>query len=116
QRPYELKKRTAIELERALRTPPTPPSQVTQATVKPEARSQKRSQAARDIDAVVLMAMERMPDDRYASVEQLADDVRRVLEHRPVRARTQTWTYRAQKFVRRNAASVATAALVVVLI
>jgi tetratricopeptide (TPR) repeat protein len=96
-RPYELTKRTAIELERALRTPPAAPG-------------------FGDIDAVALMAMERLPDDRYSSVAQLADDVRRVLAHRPVRARTQTWTYRAQKFVRRNAATVATAALVIVLI
>jgi len=120
QRPYTLTKRTAIELERALRTPPKPPSQVSRAAVPflPSGfwlNNLQRS-TERDIDAVALMAMERMPDDRYASVEQLADDVRRVLEHRPVRARTQTWTYRAQKFVRRNAASVATAVLVVVLI
>ena len=98
QRPYDLKKRSVFELERALRTPPPPPT------------------GSSDIDAVALMAMERQPDDRYSSVEQLADDVRRVLEHRPVRARTQTWTYRAQKFVRRNAASVTTAALVVILV
>jgi serine/threonine protein kinase/tetratricopeptide (TPR) repeat protein len=123
-RPYELKKRTAIELERAMRTPPTPPSQVSRTGGNPEANNQKPKTGAavlqrgteRDIDAVALMAMERLPDDRYASVEQLADDVRRVLEHRPVRARTQTWTYRAEKFVRRNAGGVATAALVVVLI
>jgi len=120
QRPYELKKRTAIELERAMRTPPTPPSQVSRARVPflPSGfwlNNLQRS-TERDLDAVALMAMERMPDDRYASVEQLADDVRCVLEHRPVRARTQTWTYRAQKFVRRNAASVTTAALVAVLI
>src|SRR6185436_1623278 len=55
-------------------------------------------------------------DDRYTSVEQLADDVRRVIERRPVRARTQTLRYRASRFVRRNAGSVATAALVLVLI
>jgi len=96
-RPYELEKRTSIELERALRTPPPAPG-------------------LGDIDAVALMAMERQPDDRYASVEQLADDVRRVLDRRPVRARTQTWRYRAGRFVRRNAASVATAALILVLI
>src|SRR6185503_313097 len=64
-RPYELKKRTAIELDRALRTPPTAPG-------------------FGDIDAVALMAMERLPNDRYGSVAQLADDVRCVLEDRPV--------------------------------
>ncbi len=107
-RPYELKKRTAMELDRALRSPLTPPSRL-------EPRSGPLTplgQIARDIDAVALMAMERRPDDRYSSVEQLADDVRRVIEHRPVRARQQTWTYRGTKFVRRHAIGVTTVALV----
>ena len=106
-RPYELKKRTAMELERALRAPVTPPSQL-------DPRSGPLTplgQIARDLDAVALMAMERRPDDRYSSVEQLADDVRRALEHRPVRARAQTWSYRGLKFVRRHALGVGTAAL-----
>jgi len=110
-RPYDLKKRTTLELERALRSSPLPPSRVAS-----DAAGSSRSAASRDLDAVVLMAMEQRPDDRYASVEQFADDVRRVTEHRPVRARTQTWPYRAQTFVRRHAAAVATAAMVVVLI
>ena len=120
QRPYELKKRTAIELERAMRTPPTPPSQVSRSRVPFLASgfwpNNLQRSTERDIDAVALMAMERMPDDRYASVEQLADDIRRVLEHRPIRARTQTWTYRAERFVRRHAAAVATAGLIAGLI
>ncbi|HUU35828.1 MAG TPA: serine/threonine-protein kinase, partial [Vicinamibacterales bacterium] len=110
-RPYELQKRTALELERALRTPPKPPSQI-----DPAAASTFVRRGSNDIDAVALMAMERQPDDRYASVEQLADDVRRVIECRPVRARTQTWAYRSRRFVRRNAAAVATATLVALLL
>jgi serine/threonine protein kinase/tetratricopeptide (TPR) repeat protein len=106
-RPYELAKRTHVELERALRTPPLPPSQVVNAGTS----SHWQSQTFRDIDAVVLMAMERLPDDRYASVEQLASDVRAIIEVRPVRARVHSWSYRTQKFVRRHAASVATAAV-----
>ncbi len=110
-RPYELPKRTALELERALRTPPRPPSQI-----DPAATGGFLRHRAHDIDAVALMAIERQPDDRYASVEQLADDVRRVTELRPVRARTQTWTYRSRRFVGRNVAAVATAALVVLML
>src|SRR6185369_3544968 len=118
-RPYDLKKRTAIELARALQTPPTPPSRVGPAAPEggpadPEGGSAapgigghwplaRRSQLARDLDAVTLMAMEHKPDNRYASVEQFADDVRRAMEHRPIRARAQTWTYRSQQFVRRHA-------------
>src|SRR4029450_451329 len=67
---------------------------------------------ARDIDAVALMAIERNPEDRYDSIEQLADDVRRAIEHRPVRARTQTWTYRGRRFVRRHALAGASGAAV----
>jgi tetratricopeptide (TPR) repeat protein len=110
-RPYELKTRTPAELDRALRTPPKPPTQVDRS-----ADGSAGLRRVNDIDAVALMAMERSPDDRYASVEQLADDVRRVIECRPVRARTQTWTYRGSRFIRRNAVGVATAALVALLL
>ena len=109
-RPYVLEQRTALELERAMRTPPVPPSHVDGI-----ARTADR-ETRRDLDAVALNALERNPDDRYASVGQLADDVRRVMEHRPVLARQQTWTYRTRKFIRRHAAAVATAALVAVLV
>jgi len=111
-RPYELNRRTAIDLERALRAPVVPPSRIERKNGAPTTRGQ----AARDLDAVVLMAIERLPDDRYASVEQLADDVRRVLEHRPIRARRPTWTYRARRFVRRNAVGVAMAAVIAALL
>jgi serine/threonine protein kinase/tetratricopeptide (TPR) repeat protein len=110
-RPYELKTQSPLELERALRTPPKPPSQT-----DPSIRRIVSRQGAGDIDAVALMAMERSPDDRYASVEQLADEVRRVIEHRPVRARTQTWSYRTRRFVRRNAVGVAVAAAAALLL
>ena len=104
-RPYTLRRRTALALEIATRTPPVPPSQV--------GRSQRSGRARwrSDLDAVALMAVERLPDDRYASVEQLANDVRNVIGQRPVRARTQTWIYRTQKFVRRHAVIVAAASL-----
>jgi tetratricopeptide (TPR) repeat protein len=111
-RPYALKTRSALELDRALRTPPVPPSR----RASGGSRNWSRGDAVRDLDAVTLMALERMPDQRYASVEQLADDVRRVIEQRPVRARTQTWTYRSAKFVRRRGAAVATAALIALLV
>ena len=109
-RPYTLRKRTALALEMATRTPPAPPSQVG------PANGAWRLSGKSDLDAVALMAMERMPDDRYASVEQLAGDVRNVIDRRPVRARTQTWTYRTQKFVRRHAAIVAAASLAAALV
>ena len=109
-RPYTLRRRTALELEKATRTPPAPPSQAGRAN------GARRLNGQGDLDAVALMAVERLPDDRYASVEQLADDVRNVIGQRPVRARTHTWTYRTQKFVRRHAVIVAAASLAAALV
>ena len=56
------------------------------------------------------MAMRKEPERRYASAEQLADDLRRHLDGRPVLARGDSTVYRAGKFVRRHAAAVAAAA------
>jgi serine/threonine-protein kinase len=62
-----------------------------------------------DLDAVVLMALRKEPHSRYGSVGQLAEDVQRVLEGLPVRARTPTLAYRASRFLRRHKAAVAAA-------
>ena len=67
-----------------------------------------------DLDNIVQMALRKEPQRRYASVEQLAEDVRRHLEHLPVNARKDTFSYRASKFILRQRTGVA-AALVVAL-
>ena len=55
-----------------------------------------------DLDTIVLMALRKEPAQRYASVEQFADDVRRYLANRPVRARDGAFAYRARKFLVRH--------------
>ncbi len=55
-----------------------------------------------DLDNIVLKALRKDPGQRYASVEQFSEDVRRYLKGLPVIARHFTLTYRAQKFARRN--------------
>ena len=65
-----------------------------------------------DLDKIVLMALRKEPQRRYASVVQLSDDIRRHLEGRPVAARPDTFSYRAAKFVRRNRLAVAASVLV----
>ena len=55
-----------------------------------------------DIDAIVLMALRKEPERRYASVEQFSEDVRRYLAKLPVRARKNAATYRAAKFLKRH--------------
>lgn len=55
-----------------------------------------------DLDAIVLRALRKEPHQRYASVEAMADDVRRYLDHEPVAARRGNWRYRSARFVRRH--------------
>jgi WD40 repeat protein/uncharacterized membrane protein len=66
-----------------------------------------------DLDSIVLAALHREPKRRYASVEQLIDDLERHLGGLPVKARDATLVYRAGKFVRRNAVAVIAVTMVV---
>jgi non-specific serine/threonine protein kinase/serine/threonine-protein kinase len=65
-----------------------------------------------DLDTIALTALRKEPGRRYQSVEQLSGDIRRHLDGLPVRARPDTFRYRAGKFVRRNRGVVAAGALV----
>ena len=55
-----------------------------------------------DLDDIVLKALRPEPDRRYGTAGQLADDIGRHLDGRPVRARPDTVTYRTGKFIRRH--------------
>ncbi len=65
-------------------------------------RRRLRRRLAGDLDSIVLKALCKDPGDRYSSVEQLAEDVRRHLTGLPVIAREGTALYRTSKYVRRN--------------
>jgi eukaryotic-like serine/threonine-protein kinase len=66
-----------------------------------------RRRLAGDVDAIVLKALRKEPRYRYSSVEQMAEDIRRHLDGRPVAARRGTLLYRTGKFVRRHRLGVA---------
>ncbi|HEU4664975.1 MAG TPA: serine/threonine-protein kinase [Dokdonella sp.] len=61
-----------------------------------------RARLAGDLDAIVLHATAARAAARYASAQELGDDVQRFLEHRPVKARAQTVRYRAARLLRRR--------------
>src|ERR1700722_14324210 len=69
-----------------------------------------------DLDNIVLMAMRKEPERRYASSQQMASDIQRYLEGKPVIARRDTMSYRTVKFVSRHWLPVAAGASVVFLI
>jgi len=57
-----------------------------------------------DLDAIALKALAKSPDDRYASVEDLLQDLDDAFAHRPIEARKlDGGAYRVRRFVRRNA-------------
>jgi serine/threonine protein kinase len=70
-----------------------------------------------DLDNIVLMALRKEPERRYASVDKFAEDLRRHLANLPVFARKDTARYRISKFVARHKAGIAaTAAAIIILI
>jgi non-specific serine/threonine protein kinase/serine/threonine-protein kinase len=65
-----------------------------------------------DVDNIVLKALRKEPTRRYASAEQLAEDIRRHLQGLPVMATPDSASYRVSKFVQRHKAGVAATALI----
>jgi serine/threonine protein kinase len=85
--------------------------------IQPGAAAEERRRAlVRDLDWVVLKALEKDPDRRYGSAEDLGRDIARFLSSEPVEARRPTLGYRARRYGRRHrvliAGSAATVALV----
>ena len=67
-----------------------------------------------DLKAILLKALRKEPQERYATVEQLAKDLRHYLDGHPVAARRGTWRYRTIKFVRRHQLALAATSLVAI--
>ena len=76
----------------------------------------RRRRLSGDLDTIILKAMHKEREFRYGSVADLAEDIRRHLEGRPVLARRGTLSYRASRFIRRNKAAVAAAAIIALIL
>ncbi len=132
-RPYEVKAKPRNELERLIcEVEPATPSaaisriieiaqpdgttrRITPDTVadqRDDRPDRLRRRLAGDIDTIIMTALHKDPSRRYASVEQLSEDLRRHLEGLPVQARPDTWSYRTAKFIRRNKVTVSAGVLV----
>lgn len=75
----------------------------------PPSVAARNRELAGDLDAIVLRAMHKDPQARYASAEQLAADIERYLQGWPVLARGASARYRLRKFLRRHRVTVALA-------
>jgi serine/threonine-protein kinase len=96
----------------------TEPSRLSTAATGAELRATSLDRMRRlytgDLDNIVAKALKKRPEERYASVDAFADDLRRYLNHEPVRARPDSLRYRAGKFARRNRIGVAVGAIGVI--
>ena len=110
QRPYKLKRNSRGALEEAiLEIDVRPPSEVV------DDRSVRKRMRG-DLDTIILKALKKRPEDRYATMNALVEDVERYLSNRPVLARPDAASYRIGKFVGRNALAVAASAAVLMAI
>ena len=116
--PHDIDGLTPSEARRSISTGPprTPSDGVTE--THPVLCGLSSASALRDtlrgeLDAIVLMALRAEPERRYPSVDAFSADILRYLRGMPVQARPDTLGYRAQKFVRRQRALVASASVAV---
>jgi len=102
--PYELKDFTTGEMIAVI---------CEQQPRKPVLSGPSGKQLDADLDAIVLKAMRKAPEERYLTAAQLAADVQAYLDGRTVTARRGTLRYRAGKFIHRHRIGLFAAGLVI---
>lgn len=75
--------------------------------------SLRKPQLKGDLENILLKALQREPNRRYGSVQELADDLQRFLALEPVRATPDSIPYRVRRFARRHWIGFAAAVLLV---
>jgi len=127
-RPFQLLGSSLLEMEKIIcdQEAPTPSEMVSRtARESPElltdivacrsttpARLQKFLHG--EVDSIIGMAMRKDPERRYSSAEQLAADLERHLNGKPVIASKDTWFYRTRKFVGRHKLAVAASTVAII--
>lgn len=128
--PYESSLTTQSDLEAAVieGDPKRPSAVVTAPIVTREASisaedtgAQRRSSPDRlrklllgDLDTIVLKALQKEPERRYAGADALAADIHRFIRREPILARPNNWRYVSKKFAQRNARRLIIAASILI--
>jgi serine/threonine protein kinase len=89
--PHAIESISPYELQRAI------------CETRPKRPSAIRGELAGDLENILLKALDAEPHRRYRSARELADDLRRYLERRPVLATPASWRYRSRRFLERHA-------------
>ncbi len=101
--PYEVHERSLAEAAHVIEHQPPAPL---------VARDGRR--LPRDLDTIVVKALDKDKERRYSSAAELAADLRRFMGDQPILARPASVAYQARRFARRNRALVAGALLAVI--
>lgn len=132
-RPYKLESRSPEEVARVILTAePIRPSSVFSSlrghanlrTIEDEVADTSKFRIPHsafrglkgDLDNIILKALRKEPERRYATVQEFSEDIRRQLDGLPVTATADTKTYRLKKFVKRHRTSVASAGVVALIL
>jgi eukaryotic-like serine/threonine-protein kinase len=101
--------------------PPTPSNRLSSSSSLPSIAARRNAEPARlrrsihgELDWIVMKALAKQRDRRYATAVDLASDIERFTNHEPVSAGPPTAAYRFAKFVRRNRGAVIAASLILV--
>jgi tetratricopeptide (TPR) repeat protein len=78
------------------------------AFAEPRKPRQINARIPHDLETIVLKAIEKNPDDRYATAQELAGDLRRFLADQPIKARPQNLLTTMRKWSQRHRRLVAT--------
>ncbi len=126
--PKDLRSRAFREIQRIIREvdPPAPATRLSTVATRDSVLASKIATARnervdslaallkRELQWIPLKAMRKERSERYASPNDLAQDIRNYLEGRPLVAAPESAGYRARKFVRRHRVAVSVAALLAV--
>jgi eukaryotic-like serine/threonine-protein kinase len=102
--PHPVQDLSPRELERAI------------CEVGPARPSSLRAELKGDLENILLKALRAEPASRYGSARELAEDIERYLDRRPVQATPYGWSYRARRFFERHAITSIAACLAILAI
>jgi serine/threonine protein kinase/tetratricopeptide (TPR) repeat protein len=106
--------RAPLKLSSAVRPKANDEDVVARAAARGTSPDRLRRGLQGDLETILGKALKQDPAERYESVAEFEDDLRRYLEHLPIAARGDAFGYRAAKFVRRHRRLLGTAALIAV--